>query len=458
MKKFTKYVCQNCGHNSSQKLGRCPACSEWDSLVEERVDSSTNSQNMKELVEHVDSQLVNGATRLSDIQIEKEFRWSTGMQELDRVLGGGVVAGALVLIGGDPGIGKSTLLLQALEKLSHSNKVLYVTGEESVQQVKLRADRLNATGKDMLLASETSWENVLRIIKKEKPKILAIDSIQTIFTESLESAPGSVSQIREMGTKLMYLAKKAGILTFLVGHVTKEGTIAGPRVLEHLVDTVLYFESSSGHSYRILRGVKNRFGSTNEIGVFEMNGSGLREVSNPSELFLGEREKKEPGTAVVSSMQGTRPILVEIQALVTKSYLPSPRRTSLGLDHQRATLLLAVMEKKWDIPLFNQDVYINVVSGVRLNEPSVDLGVMAAIASSFHGKPLSSQVLFIGEVGLSDEVRAVSQVEERIKEAVSLGFNTFYLPKRNQDKLHSLPKGIEIIPIRRAREILASFS
>ncbi len=345
-------------------------------------------------------------------------------------------------------------MLQTLENLSKDKKVLYVSGEESLQQIKVRGTRIGVKGENILLASETSLGKIFKLIEEVKPDVLAIDSIQTMFSNEIESAPGSVSQVREVGARLMHLAKGAGILTFVVGHVTKDGTIAGPRVLEHMVDTVLYFESSDDHSYRILRSVKNRFGSTNEIGVFEMSESGLQEVDNPSAFFLSERKEEEAGTATISSMEGTRPLLIEVQSLVAKSYLSSPRRTTIGVDHNRTALLIAVMEKKWDIALGDQDIYVNVIGGVRITETSGDLGVMVALMSSFSGKAIPRNTLFIGEVGLSGEVRAVSQIAERIKEAKTLGFARCFIPQRNLEKLDNAIPGIKLIGIKKAHELV----
>lgn len=462
-KQRTKFVCQECGHNSFQWLGKCPSCGNWNTFVEESEPtdspvggSGAQADQALDTILKSRTQKTKGTsvTTLDQVEVTEHVRWTTNIGELDRVLGGGAVQGGFVLIGGDPGIGKSTLLLQALEEFSQKRKVLYVTGEESPEQVKLRAKRLGLRGRHILLAAETSLEKILKMVEKEDPDVLAIDSIQTMYTETIESAPGSVSQVREVGARLMRLAKGAGILTFLVGHVTKEGTIAGPRVLEHMVDTVLYFETSGGFAYRILRSVKNRFGSTNEIGVFEMNEAGLQEIKNPSAMFLSERMDSVTGSCAVSSLEGTRPILVEIQALVSRSYLSNPRRTTLGVDPNRTALLLAVMEKKWDLPLGDQDVYVNVAGGMRLTEPSADLGIMAAVSSSYLNKTIPRDCLLIGEVGLAGEVRAVSQVEARIKEAKMLGFQRCILPKRNRDQLTGEISGIQVIGVQKAEEIL----
>ena len=391
--------------------------------------------------------------RIRDLEADSEIRWSTGIGELDRVLGGGMVEGSYLLIGGEPGIGKSTLLLQAMEKLGEKRKVLYVTGEESVEQVKLRAERLRIKGENLFLVSETNWEKVLAMVEEEKPEILAIDSIQTMFTSEIQSAPGSVAQVREVGARLMHLSKRAGVVVILVGHVTKDGTIAGPRVLEHMVDTVLYFESVGGQSYRLLRGVKNRFGSTNEIGVFDMTEDGLQEMKNPSELFLAERPKGAPGSVVVSSMEGTRSLLVELQALVSRSGLGTPRRTVLGVDSNRASILLAVLEKRVGLEIFDRDIFVNVVGGLELSEPSSDLGLIAALASSFYNVAVEPDILFLGEVGLTGEVRSVSRVEDRLREAAIMGFKTCFLPERNARLLKGKNLSMELVPIKQVQEM-----
>jgi DNA repair protein RadA/Sms len=376
-----------------------------------------------------------------------------GIAELDRVLGGGVVPGSFILIGGDPGIGKSTLLLQAADRLARCGPVLYVTAEESIRQVKLRGERLGVSADPLFLLAETSLEAIFDRVKELKPAFLVVDSIQTIFTGALESAPGSVSQVRECAGRLMHLAKGEGIPTFIVGHVTKDGAIAGPRVLEHMVDTVLYFEGDPGHPYRILRAVKNRFGSTNEIGVFEMKEAGLAEVANPSELFLAERPEGAAGSAVVPSLEGSRPILVELQALVSGASFGTPRRTTMGIDHGRVSLLVAVLEKKVGLSLLSQDIFLNVAGGVRLDEPAVDLGVLAALASSHLNRPIPPRTILFGEVGLAGEVRAVSRPELRIKEAARLGFDRCFLPAGNLKNLEA-PAGMELIGVRSAAEAL----
>ena len=460
------YVCQNCGHQSVQWIGRCPSCGNWNTFVEEKPAGDTpdrrggiSEDKLKKISESKgrgkgQSLKSSKPQRISELSSDQQVRWSTGIGELDRVLGGGMVEGSYILIGGEPGIGKSTLLLQALEKLAQKKKVLYVTGEESVEQVKLRAERLAVKGKELFLAAETNWEKVLGMVEETGPDVLAVDSIQTMFTEEIQSAPGSVAQVREVGARLMHLAKKGGIVVILVGHVTKEGTIAGPRVLEHMVDTVLYFESVGGQSFRIIRGVKNRFGSTNEIGVFDMAESGLIEVSNPSELFLAERPKGAPGSVVVSTMEGTRPMLVELQALVTRSVLGTPRRTVLGIDSNRASILLAVLEKRVGLEIFDRDIFVNVVGGLELSEPSSDLGLIAALASSFHNTAIDSDLLFLGEVGLTGEIRSVSRVEERLKEASVMGFRRCYLPARSAALIKAKIPGMELIPVKQVQEVI----
>ncbi len=392
--------------------------------------------------------------RLQDIAATEEDRLRCGIAELDRVLGGGLVPGSFILIGGDPGIGKSTLLLQATGRLAAVGAVLYVTGEESARQVKLRGERLGVRGGELYLLAETSLEAILERVREVRPAFLVIDSIQTVFTAALDSAPGSVSQVRECAGRLMQLAKGEGIPVFIIGHVTKDGAIAGPRMLEHMVDTVLYFEGDPGHPYRILRAVKNRFGSTNEIGVFEMKEGGLAEVANPSELFLAERPQGAAGSAVVPAMEGSRPILVEVQALVSGSSYGTPRRTAMGIDHNRVSLLVAVLEKKVGHSLLAQDIFVNVAGGVRLDEPAVDLGVMAALASSHLNRPIPPRAILFGEIGLAGEVRAVSRPELRVNEAARLGFDRCLLPAGNLKNLEA-PAGMELIGVRSAEEALA---
>jgi DNA repair protein RadA/Sms len=444
-KKKSIFSCTQCGFQSPKWLGKCPDCQQWNTLIEEQpVEPSTHSRALA---------APGKAQKFSEITSREEDRLRCGIGELDRTLGGGVVPGSLILVGGDPGIGKSTLLLQATDQLAKQGTALYVTAEESARQVKLRGERLGANADNLYLLAETSLEQIKARIKELKPDFLVIDSIQTIFTTNIESAPGSVSQVRECTGQLMIQAKGDGLPTFLVGHVTKDGAIAGPRVLEHMVDTVLYFEGDPGHPYRILRAVKNRFGSTNEIGVFEMQEQGLREVSNPSELFLAERPEKSAGSAVVPSLEGSRPILVELQALVSSSSFGTPQRTAIGIDHKRVALLVAILEKKVELSLAGQDIFLNVAGGVRLDEPAVDLGAIAALASSHLNKVIDPQTVLFGEVGLTGEVRAVSQPELRVKEAARLGFNRCVLPKSSLKNLET-PKGMQLIGVQHASEAL----
>jgi DNA repair protein RadA/Sms len=421
------YRCQECGF-ASPKPGTCPDCRRasgaWVQLVEERPATQRTARRAGTPAVQ--------PRPLKDISMEQDDRVRTGIDELDRVLGGGVVRGSLVLIGGDPGVGKSTLLLQAARALARAAPpVLYVTAEESAAQVKMRADRLGIAGDGLLLWPENDLSLVQAQLDDAKPRSLVIDSIQTVFLPELESAPGSVAQVRECGARLMTLAKSRGIATFLVGHVTKEGALAGPRVLEHLVDTVLYFEGERHHSYRVLRAVKNRFGSTNEIGVFEMAEGGLVEVKNPSGFFLAERPEKAPGSVVVSSLEGTRPVLLELQALVAPAPVGTPRRTVLGADYNRVCLLLAVLEKRAGVPLGSQDVFVNVAGGARVTEPAADLGIVVAAASSYMDRPVPGDVLVVGEVGLTGEVRAVAGLELRLREAAALGFRRAIVPQSN---------------------------
>jgi DNA repair protein RadA/Sms len=423
----TVFQCQSCGYSSPKWLGKCPDCGAWNSFSEER-------QSPKSLKSIVDGN--SGPIPLSSVTGGNEKRVPVGIAELDRVLGGGLVKGAVILIGGDPGIGKSTIILQAISSIaSLKGTVLYVSGEESPEQIKLRAERLSINSDRILLLPETVVEQILSVADKLKPAAIVVDSIQTVYTEELTSAPGSVGQIRESAAKMMFYAKRSGTPVFLIGHVTKEGAIAGPRVLEHLVDTVLYFEGDRGHPFRILRTVKNRFGSTNEIGVFEMTDSGLKEISNPSELFLSERPLNTSGSTVIASIEGTRPVLVELQALVSPTTFGMPRRTSMGIDFNRLNLLIAVLEKKGGIHLGGMDVFINIVGGLKIIEPAADLGIIAAIVSSFRELPLDPQTFVFGEVGLSGEVRAVAQGEARIKEAAKVGFKRAIVPASNAERL-----------------------
>ncbi len=441
------YFCQSCGFESSKWMGQCPACKEWNTMVEEVVDTKT-SHAVKNAATKAQAKL----TKISEIEFQEHDRISSGMKEFNRVLGGGIMPGSLVLVGGDPGIGKSTILLQVSKNLSFSErKIFYISGEESLQQIKIRAKRMGDFGNGLSLLCETNLDVIAEIIRKEKPEVVIIDSIQTMYNEAVTSAPGSVSQVRESTSVFMQLAKGLGIAIFIVGHVTKEGVVAGPRVLEHMVDTVLYFEGDRHASYRILRGVKNRFGSTNEIGVFEMREEGLREVENPSEFMLSGRPENTSGSVVACSMEGTRPILIEIQALVCHSNLGIPRRTAAGTDYNRVNLLLAVLEKRLGLQLSACDAYVNIAGGIKMNEPAVDLGIVLAMVSSYKDICVSDDTIVFGEVGLSGEVRAVSMAEQRVQEAAKLGFHTCILPKTNEKSLKAVP-GIRLIGISNVRE------
>ncbi|MEQ2549027.1 DNA repair protein RadA [Dorea ammoniilytica] len=441
------YFCQNCGHEESKWLGQCPMCREWNTFVEEKVTVSkgTAAKNTVREAEVV---------TLSSVSTDQEDRMQTEIEELDRVLGGGVVPGSLVLVGGDPGIGKSTLLLQVCKRLSdQGRKVLYISGEESLKQIKLRANRMGTFSDHLLLLCETNLETIRQVIEREHPAVAVIDSIQTMYSEEVTAAPGSVSQVREATNTLMQIAKGLNITIFIVGHVTKEGTVAGPRVLEHMVDTVLYFEGDRHASYRILRGVKNRFGSTNEIGVFEMRETGLEEVPNPSEYMLNGRPEDASGSVVACSMEGTRPILMEIQALVCRSNFGMPRRTAAGTDYNRVNLLMAVLEKRVGLPLSNYDAYINIAGGIRMNEPAIDLGIVMAIVSSYKNQSISPGTIVFGEVGLSGEVRAVSMSEQRVAEARKLGFKTCIMPQVSKDMLKKI-EGIEVIGVKSVNQAM----
>lgn len=441
------YFCQNCGHEESKWLGQCPMCREWNTFVEEKVTVSkgTAAKNTVREAEVV---------TLSSVSTDQEDRMQTEIEELDRVLGGGVVPGSLVLVGGDPGIGKSTLLLQVCKRLSdQGRKVLYISGEESLKQIKLRANRMGTFSDHLLLLCETNLETIRQVIEREHPAVAVIDSIQTMYSEEVTAAPGSVSQVREATNTLMQIAKGLNITIFIVGHVTKEGTVAGPRVLEHMVDTVLYFEGDRHASYRILRGVKNRFGSTNEIGVFEMRETGLEEVPNPSEYMLNGRPEDASGSVVACSMEGTRPILMEIQALVCRSNFGMPRRTAAGTDYNRVNLLMAVLEKRVGLPLSNYDAYINIAGGIRMNEPAIDLGIVMAIVSSYKNQSISPGTIVFGEVGLSGEVRAVSMPEQRVAEARKLGFKTCIMPQVSKDMLKKI-EGIEVVGVKSVNQAM----
>lgn len=443
----TIYTCNQCGYQSPRWMGKCPECEEWNSFVEERLIKDTrkpqnNLSDKKEIL------------NISNIESQVEERFSSGYQELDRVLGGGIVKGSLVLVGGDPGIGKSTLLIQTSSNVaSQDKKVLYISGEESPRQIKMRAERLNINNSSLYILGETNIDTIKEEILKLNPQFVVIDSIQTMYKSDINSAPGSVTQVREATLSMMEISKGMGIPVFLVGHVTKQGAIAGPRVLEHMVDTVLYFEGERHYSYRILRAVKNRFGSTNEIGIFEMKDKGLVEVVNPSELFLSEKPKGVPGTAVISSIEGTRPMLIELQALVAPTAFGMPRRMSTGVDYNRMSLLIAVLEKRVGLELANFDVYLNVVGGMKINEPSSDLGIMATIASSFKNIPISEDVVLMGEVGLTGELRGISHCEKRIIEAAKLGFRKCIIPRNNVKGIGSI-NGISVVGVDSVSESL----
>jgi len=448
-RKKTKFCCQECGYESPKWLGKCPGCASWNSFVEEVEITGASRGAYAGLTRTKEK-----ATSIIHIKSSDETRIQTRMSELNRVLGGGVVPGSLILVGGDPGIGKSTLLLQMSADLASAGlTVLYISGEESNRQIKLRADRLNALSDRLLVLCETNVELIEEAIDHEKPDFVVIDSIQTVFHPAVASAPGSVSQVRECTGHFMRIAKVKGIATVLVGHVTKEGAIAGPRLLEHMVDCVLYFEGERHQTYRLLRAVKNRFGSTNEMGIFEMKESGLSEVANPSELFLSERPVGVSGSAVVASIEGTRPVLVELQALVAGTNFPSPRRMSAGIDHNRMALIIAVLEKRVGLFLQNYDAYLNVAGGVRLDEPAVDLAAAVAIASSFKDRPTRPEDVIFGEIGLTGEVRGVSRADQRVREAQKLGFRRVILPSKSL-KGWSPPQEIEVIGVETVAEAL----
>ncbi len=444
----TAFFCKECGYESAKWMGQCPGCRQWNTFVEELTGKKDWVSGRISPLKRAKPSL------LSEISIEEKDRASTGYRELDRVLGGGVVGGSLVLVGGDPGIGKSTLLLQVCRNLAAGGqKVLYISGEESLKQIKLRANRIGTVTGELLFLCETSLDQIQETIGEVKPEIVIIDSIQTMFREEVASAPGSVSQVRESTNLLMQIAKGDGITIFIVGHVTKEGVVAGPRVLEHMVDTVLYFEGDRHASYRILRGVKNRFGSTNEIGVFEMREQGLVEVENPSEFMLDGRPQGASGAVVACAMEGTRPILLEVQALVAQSNLGIPRRTSAGTDYNRVNLLVAVLEKRCRYEMGRYDVYVNIAGGMKMNEPALDLPILMALVSSLKDRPVDEKTILFGEVGLSGEVRAVSLAEQRVNEAVKLGFETCILPQICLDKMKKR-EGIRLIGVKNVREAI----
>lgn len=440
------FFCQECGFESAKWMGQCPGCKSWNTFCEEKVVVGAKKQTlMREAI-----------APTSILQVEKtdEVRFTTGFAELDRVLGGGIVRDSLVLVGGDPGIGKSTILLQMCRNITEAGKtVLYVSGEESMSQIKMRAERIGTFSRDMLLLCVNELAYVEDYLKKARPDVMIIDSIQTMITDDISSAPGSISQIKEVTARLMRIAKQMGIAIFIVGHVTKEGTVAGPRNLEHMVDTVLYFEGDRNAGFRVLRAVKNRFGSTNEIGVFEMTETGLAEVNNPSQVMLDGRPEASSGSVVVCSMEGTRPLLIEIQALVSQTNFNLPRRTAVGLDYNRVNLLLAVLEKRAGLILSGCDAYVNIAGGIRLDDPSSDLGIIYAIVSSYRNRPVDEHLVAFGEVGLSGEVRAVSAAEQRVYEAQKMGFTTCVIPKSNKDKMKKI-EGMKVIGVASVAEAL----
>ena len=445
-KTLTEYVCQSCGHRAPKWMGKCPECEAWNTLAEEKV--KITPLNRKVGNRGVDSKLVQPVTAVEPLT---QSRLITGIGEFDRTLGGGLVEGSLVLIGGDPGVGKSTLLLQSMGEMSKSGaKVLYVSGEESPSQIKLRADRLGALSDNLLICSEICIEDILRLVDQVQPDALVLDSIQTFFTDELQSAPGSVGQVREVAFKVFQDVKKRAMPALLIGHITKDGAIAGPKSLEHIVDTVIYFEGEKGHSFRILRAIKNRFGSTPEIGVFEMLPKGLVGVENPSDIFLSERPVDSPGSIIVSSMEGSRPLLVEVQALVTSSSsIGMPRRMSAGFDHNRTSLLVAIMEKRLGLNLQGEDIFINIAGGLKVSEPAIDMGVATAIAGSFRNQAVDPHTVMIGEVGLTGEVRSVMQLEARLAEAERLGFKKCIVPHSvKEDRLTNKNSSLKIVPVK----------
>ena len=446
-KNKTIFVCNECGYESAKWLGKCPACNSWNTFFEQKIIGTKNSNN------NLNDGKINTPQKLNSYVASEKVRTSTGFGELDRVLGGGLVKGSLILLGGEPGIGKSTLILQICNKVKGEGNVLYVSGEESAEQIKLRADRLGINNEDILFLGETNIDIVTQSILNINPKLVIIDSIQTMYSEEITAAAGSVSQVREITSQIMRVCKSREITTIIIGHVTKDGTIAGPRVLEHMVDTVLYLEGERYFSYRILRGVKNRFGSTNEIGMFEMREEGMTEILNPSDVLISEREDNPAGSCVVSCIEGTRPILVELQALTAQTVFGYPKRTANGIDFNRLALLIAVMEKKAGLNLGNQDVYLNVVGGLKINEPSIDLGIILVTASIFRNIAISKDVVIIGEVGLTGEVRRINFIEKRLREAEKLGFKTCIIPESNKKVLKDKFK-LDIIGVRNVKEAM----
>lgn len=443
----TVFVCSECGNESPKWLGKCPACNSWNTFYEEKIINEGKYKGKTREKRSITP------IALNTIEKQEDKRISTGIGELDRVLGGGFVQGSLILLGGEPGIGKSTLILQICEKINTGKKVLYVSGEESAEQIKLRADRMHITNNDILFLGETDIDMIEESITNTEPKLVIIDSIQTMYSSEITSTAGSVSQVREITARIMKICKEKGITTIIIGHVTKDGTIAGPRVLEHMVDTVLYLEGERYFSYRILRTVKNRFGSTNEIGMFEMQDKGLIEINDPSSVLISERNENASGSIIIASMEGTRPLLIELQALTTQSVYGLPRRTTNGIDYNKLTLLIAVLEKRANLMLGNQDVYLNIIGGIKANEPAADLGIVLSIASSFKNIPIEKDVVAIGEVGLTGEVRSIGMIEKRIKEAEKLGFKTCIVPESNKKLLKEKMK-LDIIGVNHINEAM----
>jgi len=446
----TVYACTECGGQSVKWQGQCPHCQAWNTLVESVAETAAPSSNRFALIAEGGK-----LQKLSEVEAREESRVSSGIEEFDRVLGGGLVPGAVILIGGDPGIGKSTLLLQSLATMGSARKVLYVSGEESAQQIALRAKRLNVDAAQLQVLPETGLARIQSAIQQEKPEIAVIDSIQTLYSDALTSAPGSVAQVRECAAQLTRLAKSAGTTIIFVGHVTKEGTLAGPRVLEHMVDTVLYFEGDTHSSFRLIRAIKNRFGAVNELGVFAMTDKGLKGVSNPSALFLSQHETEVAGSCVLVTQEGTRPLLVEVQALVDEAHAPNPRRLSVGLEQNRLALLLAVLHRHSGIACFDQDVFVNAVGGVRISEPAADLAVLMAVVSSLKNRPLPKKLVVFGEVGLAGEVRPVQRGQERLREAAKLGFTHALIPQANQPR--QAIEGLKVIAVRRIEDAVIRF-
>lgn len=446
-KNKTIFVCSECGNESSKWLGKCPACNSWNTFYEQKIIESKNSS-----LKSKDSKS-NIPQKLNSYEAKETLKTSTGFSELDRVLGGGLVKGSLILLGGEPGIGKSTLILQICDKVKGEGKVLYVSGEESAEQIKLRADRLGIDNEDILFLGETDIDIVNQAIIEINPKLVIVDSIQTMYSDEITAAAGSVSQVREITSQVMRVCKSRGITTIIIGHVTKEGNIAGPRVLEHMVDTVLYLEGERYFSYRILRGVKNRFGSTNEIGMFEMRQEGMCEVTNPSDILITEREDNPSGSCIIASIEGTRPILVEMQALTSQSVFGIPKRTANGFDYNRLAVLIAVLEKRAGLALGGQDIYLNIAGGMKLNEPAVDLGIIATVASAYKNIPIPQSTVVMGEVGLTGEVRRINLIEKRLKEAEKLGFKTCIIPENNKKSLKDEYK-LDIIGVKNIGEAL----